>query len=140
MGRISRHHSRALAFQALYSVSFSPAGAERKLEEVIRDAPREDEEQEEQGDERALELARGVINREAELDAAIERFSKNWRPERIGLIEKILLRMALYEMLHMATPPKVVIAESMELAGEFGVADARRFINGILDAAAKSQS
>lgn len=136
--RNSRHRSRELAFQALYSVSFSPEGGPDQLEYAIRTAPREDGELPGEIDARAWELARGVYEHETALNAAIEKLSKNWRPERIGRIEMLLLRLALFEMLYTATPPKVVIAECMELAGEFGAGEARSFINGILDAAARS--
>ena len=74
------------------------------------------------------------------LDSVIERFSQNWRVDRLGKIELTLLRLAVFEMLYRAdVPPKVAINEALELSTRFGDAKAKSFINGILDAAIKAQ-
>lgn len=138
MARNPRRKSRELAFQALYSASFAPPMEPAQLEQVILSAPRENGQEQDLADPLACELAKGVTSHEAELDAAIKRFSKNWRTERIGRIELLLLRLALFELLYKDTPPRVVISEILDMAGDFGVEDARPFLNGILDAAARS--
>ena len=74
------------------------------------------------------------------IDSVIERFSQNWRVDRLGKIELTLLRLAVFEMLYRAdVPPKVAINEALELSTRFGDAKAKSFINGILDAAIKAQ-
>ena len=69
------------------------------------------------------------------MDELIKNRSKNWDFDRITLIDKLILRMALVEMLHMEeVPPKVSIAEGVEIAKQFSTEDSSSFINGILDA------
>lgn len=82
----------------------------------------------------AEELARGVsLHREA-IDALITSASEHWRIERMSLVDRNVLRIAIYEMLHCPDiPPKVSINEAVELGKAFGTGDSSAFINGILD-------
>ena len=83
--------------------------------------------------EKALEIRRGVKEKETELEEIIDRYSK-WRKERIDLVDRAILKLALYEMLHDATvPPAVAIDEAVELAKKFSSGKAYKFINGLLD-------
>ncbi len=83
--------------------------------------------------EKALEIRRGVKEREKELEEIIDSYSK-WRKERIDLVDRAILKLALYEMLHDATvPPAVAIDEAVELAKKFSSGKAYKFINGLLD-------
>lgn len=132
-----KHRERELAFQILYSLSFSPPGNAAEVRQAFQLSPHNPRPDSEPSGY-AWELVNGVHAHEKELNAAIERFSLNWRPERIGRIEMLLLRLALYEMFHTQTPAKVVITESRELADQFGIDNAKGFITGILDAAAKT--
>lgn len=138
---MAKHRERALACQALYGLSFSPAADEAGLAEVFArsiQARRDNADGEmKQPGGFAWELTRGVWARQKELNAAIEKFSHNWSLARMGRLEQALLQLALYEMLHMGTHPKIVISECMDLAYEFGASNAKGFINGILDAAAR---
>jgi N utilization substance protein B len=84
----------------------------------------------------ASELVFGTSNEKAELDAALEPHIQGWRIERLAVLDRLILRMALWEMRHHRdTPPAVVINEAMELARLFTSEDAVKFINGVLDAA-----
>lgn len=141
--RATRRSARQLAFQVLYGLCFSPAKDREALSRQFMTSPhnaasREDGlEREPEGF--AWELVDGVWSHTAELDAAIGRFSRNWRVDRLGRIELTLLRLALFELLWRDdVPPKVAINEALELAREFGDERARAFLNGILDAAARS--
>ena len=68
------------------------------------------------------------------VDKLIKNRSKNWDFDRITLIDKLILRMALVEMIHIdEVPPKVSIAEGVEIAKQFSTEDSSSFINGILD-------
>lgn len=79
-------------------------------------------------------LIRGVAENIAELDDAIRSAVENWNPDRIGHIERNILRIALYEMRHTPdVPGKVAINEAIELAKRFAADEATRFINGVLD-------
>jgi len=69
-----------------------------------------------------------------EADKLIKNRSKNWDIDRIALIDKLILRMSLVEMIYMdEVPPKVSIAEGVEIAKQFSTEDSSSFINGILD-------
>lgn len=133
-----KHRERELAFQVLYGLSFAPAHNASQLEQAFMLSPHNPHSGAAPSG-LSWQLIHGAWEKEKELDQEIEHFSRNWRPERIGRIERLLLRLALYEILHTSTPPKVVISESLELANQFGVDNARSFINGILDAAARKR-
>lgn len=79
-------------------------------------------------------IARGVFQHRSEIDRMIVTASENWRLERMSVVDRNILRLALYEMLHCADiPPKVSINEAIDLGKSFGSADSGAFINGILD-------
>ncbi len=81
------------------------------------------------------ELADGVAREEPELDGLIERWSQGWTLDRIAPLERSILRVALFEMLHRAdVPDEVAIDEAVEFAKELCGADAPGFVNGILGA------
>jgi N utilization substance protein B len=82
----------------------------------------------------ALELARGSWDAKPTLDGYIADAATNWRVERLAVIDRLLLRIAVYELLRLpATPPRVVIDEAIELARLYSGEDAARFVNGVLD-------
>src|SRR5215469_6660354 len=88
----------------------------------------------------ANQLFESGAARAAELDPIIAQHAQNWRLERIAAIDRTILRLALAEMRTSSTPTTVVINEAVELAKKFSSEEASGFINGILDAAAKSFS
>ncbi len=80
------------------------------------------------------ELIHGVIEHCNEIDSHIKGLAHNWEFERIARIDLAILRLAIFEMLHRKDiPPVVSINEAIDLSKEFSNADAKRFINGILD-------
>lgn len=88
-------------------------------------------------DERAAELATLAVADAAALDARLARLAERWRLERVGVVERSIIRLALAELAERATPPRVVIDEAVRLAQWFAGAKAPSFVNGILDAAAR---
>jgi transcription antitermination protein NusB len=83
----------------------------------------------------AERLVHGVASSIADLDAVIERHAQNWRLVRMAVIDRLILRLAAYELFHEPeTPASVVIDEALELARTFSEEDAVHFVNGILDA------
>jgi transcription antitermination protein NusB len=86
----------------------------------------------------ANQLFENAAARAAELDPVISLHADHWRIERMAAIDRSILRLALAELRTMSTPAKVVINEAVELAKKFSSEDSSAFINGILDAAAKS--
>ena len=85
------------------------------------------------------ELAAGVEEHRDELDAAIARHARGWELDRIAPLDRNVMRVALYEMEHGEAPTEVAIDEAIEIAKEFCGADAPKFINGVLGAAARER-
>jgi N utilization substance protein B len=83
-------------------------------------------------------LVRGTIDRVPEIDALLAAHAQNWRVERMAIIDRLVLRLAAYELLaEPDTPPRVVINEAIELARTFSGDEAVAFVNGVLDAVRK---
>ena len=81
------------------------------------------------------QLSNLIFQHTIEVDELIKNRSKNWDFDRITLIDKLILRMGLVEMFYVdEVPPKVSIAEGVEIAKQFSTEDSGSFINGILDA------
>jgi N utilization substance protein B len=79
-------------------------------------------------------LVLGVLEHCSELDRLIEKYSEHWCLDRINLIERNILRMAIFELLYCEEiPPKVTINEAIDLGKRYGSEDSGGFINGILD-------
>ena len=83
----------------------------------------------------ATALADGVAGSTAGLDPLIADAAEHWRIERMNVLDRLILRIAIYELLHEPdVPAKVIINEALELARTFSGDDAVRFVNGVLDA------
>jgi len=86
----------------------------------------------------AEELVAGVIGERERLDAIIASTSDNWRIERMAVVDRNILRMAVFEMgRYPATPPVVVLDEAIEVGKKYGSEQSGAFVNGILDAIRK---
>lgn len=82
----------------------------------------------------AEQLVRGVLQQRAALDSLINKLAERWRIDRMAVVDRNVLRIAAWELLHHAeTPPVVAIDEAIEVAKRFGSADSGKFVNGILD-------
>lgn len=90
-------------------------------------------------DERAFAdaLLRILLAQGTELDAELTEVTTNWRLERLGAIERCVLRLGAAELFQGTTPPRVIIQEAVRLAERFGSAQSARFVNGVLDALAR---
>lgn len=83
-------------------------------------------------------LVRGATSRLSEIDALLATHANNWRVERMGVIDRLVLRLGVYEMIAKAeTPSKVIINEAIELARRYSGEEAVGFVNGVLDAIRK---
>jgi len=81
------------------------------------------------------DLIKGVLSELESIDSIIEKCATHWRLPRIAPTDRNLLRIAVYEMLHVEdVPPQVAINEAVEVAKRFGGDESPRFINGVLDA------
>ena len=87
---------------------------------------------------RARRMVNGVDAHQDDLDAAIERASRGWRVDRMPVVDRCILRLAVYELTMTDTPTAVVIDEAVELAKTYSTARSGRFVNGVLGAIADS--
>jgi N utilization substance protein B len=86
----------------------------------------------------ADELVRGTKENQAKIDALIAQFTEHWDLDRMAVVDRNILREAVYELLwHPEVPAKVAINEAIEIAKKFGTAESSRFINGVLDRIAR---
>jgi N utilization substance protein B len=81
----------------------------------------------------ASQLIATIADHGAEIDAALAAVTENWRYERLGAIERNVLRVAAAELRREVTPVKVVLQEAIRLAERFGSERSARFVNGVLD-------
>ena len=133
---ISRRDVRSLIFHLLYAMdSFDYTVP---LDEIVDIFNREFETEIKKGGE-VTDIVQGVVDERQDLDRGIEPLLANWRLERLGCSTRLILRLALWEMRHTDTAPIVIINEAIELAKAFSEKDAYKFINGILDEAAKKK-
>ena len=129
----TRHQAREAALQILYQWEVGrvpPADAVSSHWEIEQDGPAIPE----AGRRFAEELALGTIEHLASIDPIIEEHAKHWRLERMAVIDRLILRLAVFEFLHRPdTPRAVAIDEALELARTYSEQDAVRFVNGGLD-------
>jgi len=136
-----RRRARRRAFQVLYGFGFEPPVNDRALKKAVEEAPEDSDlgETPESAGAYVLELVSGVWNGRDELDKLVQENSQNWKVNRIAKVELTILRLALFEILHVEDIPlRVAINEAVELAKEFGDENSPAFVNGILDAVAKA--
>lgn len=125
--------ARARALQLLYACEITGAGAESTLGGLARLTGPEP---------RVLDgaeaLASAVLAEQDVLDRLITDAADNWRLERIGVVERNILRLGIHELRLGVTPPKVVIDEAIRLGQWFGGPKTPAFVNGVLDRVARS--
>jgi N utilization substance protein B len=85
-----------------------------------------------------VELVCGVAACRDEVDARIASHSRHWRVERMAAVDRNVLRLAAYELIHTDTPDSVILNEAIELAHDFGTERSPAFVNGVLDAVARA--
>jgi N utilization substance protein B len=132
-----RRRAREAALQMLYQWEVGRVGAH---EAILTYWPTGDPESEVSEELRtfANALVRGTIERVAEIDGLLAARAQNWRVERMAVIDRLVLRLAVFELQTEAeTPAKVIINEALELARTFSGDEAVAFVNGVLDAVRK---
>jgi N utilization substance protein B len=128
----SRRKARECALQMLFAADTS----EIRVDELVRLFWSElaDPETEESAREFATRLATGTLAQRDALDERIRSRAEHWRISRMAIVDRNILRLAVYEFLHEPTPRTVAINEALEIARRFSTYEATQFINGILDA------
>jgi N utilization substance protein B len=138
--RGQRHRSRQAALQVLYAVDLGTRrgrGSAGSCEAAF-DAVAANFDLPEGARAFAKELVGGVIEHREALDALIAEHAKNWRLSRMAAVDRNVLRLGAYELAHADTPASVVLDEAVELARRFGDDPSPAFVNGVLDAVARS--
>jgi N utilization substance protein B len=124
-----RRKARELAMQTLFCMDM----IENKTDELVRrlsDMMEASPEIQPFSDH----LIKGVTENRATIDQMIEQFSDNWKLFRMACVDRNVLRIAVFEMLHCDDiPPRVAINEAVDIAKKYGTEDSGAFINGILD-------
>ena len=134
MTRPGKSLARERALQCLYSIEIG-----RHPEENGASIFWEQFHSEDKSSAYFFRLVQGVRAHREELDAYISRFSEHWRLERMAAIDRAILRLAVFELLHSPeVPPKVAVNEAVELGKRFGSENSGAFINGILDSFLKT--
>lgn len=124
-----RRKSREMALQTLFQLECDPRDPLQAFD-VLRECLRWPAGRA----EFARMLVLGVCRRKSELDLLIRKASKHWRLERMAIVDRSILRLAVFELRYVAdVPPKVAIDEAVELAKRFGTRESGAFINGVLD-------
>jgi N utilization substance protein B len=124
-----RRKSREFALQVLYQLNITKQEAITALTRF-----QEHFSPNKEADEFLKRLVLGVLEHCQEFDRLIEQYSENWHLDRINMVDRNILRMALFELLYCEEiPPKVTINEAIDLGKRYGSEDSGSFINGILD-------
>ena len=125
----TRRHARVLALQWLYQRDLRPYLDDAECDGFLHSGDAESKTR-----DLAKKLIVGVTSEQSTLDGIIEQRLRNWRINRLGAIERTLLRLGAFELLHRPeVPPKVAIHEALDIAREYGTEESAKFINGILD-------
>ncbi|HPB58947.1 MAG TPA: transcription antitermination factor NusB [Candidatus Saccharicenans sp.] len=130
----SRRKARECALQILFQLEFSPDRLDEILQDYWAAQPLKPEVK-----EYATWLVKGIRQHQAEIDEAIEKASEHWRLDRMAMVDRNILRMAVFELIFEKTlPPPIIIDEAIEVARKFSGQEAAIFVNGILDGIYKS--
>jgi N utilization substance protein B len=128
-----RRKAREIALQTLYAEEVSGADWRAVFHDNVERRKPSDE-----VIEYAMRLVVSVIDGKADLDCRIREHLENWALERVSVVDRTILRIALAEFLHCPeVPTNVILNEAIEIAQKFSTADAGRFVNGVLDSLAR---
>ena len=130
----SRHRSRQRAVQVLYQWDMRKQDSKDAIRAYYDSLYSEEDDARPAPDPFMEELVKGAALQTPELDEQIGKHSEHWRVERMPAVDRNILRLAVYEMVNLKTPPAVVIDEALELARMFSGDESVSFINGVLDA------
>jgi N utilization substance protein B len=123
-----RHKARMIALQALYEVDSVERAPEAAAERLLAESTLSEENK-----AFARELIEGTMKNREEIDRNIRKFAPAWPVEQISMIDRNILRLAIFEILFdNKVPVKVAVSEAVELAKAFGSESSGKFVNGVL--------
>jgi len=129
-----RHNARAAALQALYECEIGGLTPQQALGVLHHAGPPDVTDPGEAQHGFVIALVKGAIANRAGLDERIGDAAKNWRVERMAVLDRLVMQLAVEEMMsHRDSPPRVVISEAIELARAYSGEEAAKFVNGVLD-------
>jgi transcription antitermination protein NusB len=124
-----RSRAREVALQLLYQRDHNPGVDRPHVERFVRARLHEPS-----LESFCLGLYDGVVQHQEDIDHRLAEAAENWRLPRMATIDRNVLRLGTYELLHGAdTPPNVVLDEAIQLARRYGAGDSSAFVNGVLD-------
>jgi transcription antitermination protein NusB len=130
----ARSTGREAALQMLFALEAGGTAPTRVVSMYWRETPGDPE-----GREYADQVVLGVAGELAAIDEAIRKASTNWRLERMARVDRNVLRLGAWELMHRADVPRAVILdEAVELAKRFGSEESGAFVNGVLDRVAEN--
>jgi len=141
----SRHHAREIALQILYYYDplcqqSNAYFSERSLQDQVQQHCNHFQVPQELRDFIDT-LVIGTLVHQKTIDALIEKNTNHWKISRMSVVDRSLLRLAIYEMVHLkTTPPTIVINEAIELSKQYGASESASFVNGVLDAVARNST
>jgi transcription antitermination protein NusB len=130
-----RRKIRELAMQVLFSWDTHGSSDHDLATQIAADATDDDAIRRE-----GIAMAAGTWDARQTSDEWVERLAPQWPPRRQPVVDRNIIRLAIYEMTHTQTPPKVVIDEAIELAKTFSTEQSPSFVNGVLDAVLKERN
>ncbi len=133
----ARHRSRKRALQVLFEWDMRGESIDLAIANYYDTLYSEESESKPKPDKFMEELARGTAANSEQIDMKISEKAENWRLERMAVVDRNILRLAIYELSLQAVPAPVVIDEALELARQFSNDESLSFINGLLDAVHK---
>ena len=126
-----RRQAREWVVQFLFQTEFNPGDLDAALRLFWSD---EEKNPQERDLTYAEEMIRGVIQEQLKLDRTLKKYTENWDVDRLGALDRIVLRVSVYEMLFRNdVPPVVSIHEAVEIAKVYSGKKSSRFVNGVLD-------
>lgn len=135
---MKRRLARELALQSLYQMEMNEVSTTEAIGMAIEEAQHENEANLEINNEiinpeYVKELVEGTVKHLSSIDVLLEKYIKGYKMDRLSKVDREVLRLATYEMIHREdVPPKVVVNEAIELAKHFGSEESGKFVNGVL--------
>jgi N utilization substance protein B len=130
----SRHKAREQALQVLFAWDSRKSTPAESIDAFYGSLSSDEGEAVTKRDAFLEKLVHGTVAEIAEIDGQITKHAEHWRIERMPAVDRNILRLAVYELLHTDTPPPVLIDEAIELARRFSGKESVQFVNGVLDA------
>ncbi len=126
-----RRQAREWVVQFLFQTEFNPEDLEQALNDFWNDKEKTPLDRDRSY---VNEMIQGVIDQQLKIDRMIKRYTDNWDVDRLGVLDRTVLRVAVYEMLFRDdVPPVVSINEAIEIAKAYSGQKSARFVNGVLD-------